>query len=608
MTKALTRYLLLAASALILAACSTAPVQQGSTEEQPQAPEDQAEAAQYTENTPALLEAADYLAQKQLIPASSILSEINPGKLVPDDLARYAMLQARMRYQQGDAIAALAGIEQALWAGPGMTASLLREMQLWQIQLMAITAGPLLAAEQASSLLSGEPNVSQQQQLGELIWSALQRSSVPDLQAAYQGSTHDATWQAWLELALAASQVMSSPESQALALESWREQHPEHPAATRLPGGLDTLAELAGKQPRQVAIILPLSGSLATAGNAVLDGFLAAYYEALQMGWPSMQLQVIDSTSWSDINAAYSEAVAGGADVVIGPLTKERLGRWLGLGTQVPLLTLNRFEIPPLDHSDIYQFGLAPEDEARQLAQLAFDAGARRALLIRPDGAWGQSMASELVEHWLHLDGEIQADAVYSSREDYSSSLKTALRLDESEERARNIRQVMAGPVEFTPRRRGDIDSIFLLSGKPDEARSIKPLLAFHYAGDLPVYSSSHIFSGNFDPQRDRDLNGIQLIEIPWLVSAENPLRESVRSAGGIDTLAAMYALGADAFMLHWRLPQLANNPNARVRGQTGLLSMDEQGRLHRRLTPAQMRSGRPIALRDTDSATHEQR
>lgn len=600
MTRVLSQYLLIALGALILAACSGTQTQQSGGTDQSLTPQEQLEEAQVTEFTPQLLHTAELLEQNQLIPAASILSELDPGKLVPDDQARYGLLRARLHYQQGDDIAALASIEQALTATPGMAGSMLWELQLWQIQLMGVTANLLAGAEQADRLLLTEGDELRREHLRGLIWDALQRSPLQELQSGYQFAANP-QWQGWLELALAASQVMRSPENQAAAVESWANSHPHHPAATLLPGGLASLAELAAAQPRQLAIILPLSGSLATAGNAVLDGFLAAYYSSLEQGWPEIQLRVMDSTAWSDFNAAYSEAVSGGAELVIGPLTKSRLAQWHGVGATVPLLALNRFEIPPLDSSATFQFGLAPEDEARQLAQLAFEQGGRRALLIHSDAAWGWSMAKTLEERWLELDGQIQADAVYSSREDYSARLKAALMLSDSEERARDIRQAMGTKVEFNPRRRQDIDSIFLLSGKPEEARSIKPLLAFHYAGDLPVYSSSHIFSGHRDPQRDRDLNGIRLVEIPWLVDTDNPLRASVQSAGGVDTLAAMYALGADAFMLHWRLPQLAQDPHSRVRGQTGLLSMDQEGRLRRELTPARMRSGLPVALSSTD-------
>ena len=58
-----------------------------------------------------------------------------------------------------------------------------------------------------------------------------------------------------------------------------------------------------------------------------------------------------------------------------------------------------------------------------------------------------------------------------------------------------------------------------------------------------------------------------------------------------------MHALGADAFLLHWRLQQLAASPDNSIRGHTGVLSMDEQGRIHRQLVSAQFINGVPVPL-----------
>ena len=67
-----------------------------------------------------------------------------------------------------------------------------------------------------------------------------------------------------------------------------------------------------------------------------------------------------------------------------------------------------------------------------------------------------------------------------------------------------DIRSIFGSDTEFTPRRRQDADVVFLFSQNDSEARSIKPLLAFHYAGDLPVFALSNIYNGTPD-ERNRD-------------------------------------------------------------------------------------------------------
>jgi outer membrane PBP1 activator LpoA protein len=205
-------------------------------------------------------------------------------------------------------------------------------------------------------------------------------------------------------------------------------------------------------------------------------------------------------------------------------------------------------------------------------------------------------MVSNFELAWLEQQGSIGAKAVYSDPSDYSSSIQAALKLGDSEQRGRQVRRFMDNRVEFSPRRREDVDSVFLFAGNPQEARSLKPLLAFHYAGDLPVYATSYVSSGNPDPQRDRDLNDIRLLEMPWSLKPNNLLRTKLEQLEYNDELTAMYALGADAFLLHWRLPQLRKSSNYSIRGNTGLLSMDAEGRVHRQLRPASIVSGIPVA------------
>jgi outer membrane PBP1 activator LpoA protein len=154
----------------------------------------------------------------------------------------------------------------------------------------------------------------------------------------------------------------------------------------------------------------------------------------------------------------------------------------------------------------------------------------------------------------------------------------------------------MGTAVEFSPRRRRDVDTIFLLSDNPADARSIKPLIAFHYAGDLPVYATSEIFSGRIDPRRDQDLNDIRLLATPWALAPPGDLPSAVIAAGGDPLLANWHALGADAFLMHWRLEQLGSQGSL-FRGYSGLLGMDAERRFHRELIPALMRAGVPEAM-----------
>lgn len=547
-----------------------------------------------TEYTELLEQAGALLQQRQLLPAASILRDIDASKLTAAQRATVLLLDTELLYLQGESETALQQLQQAFPELGSITPDQRWQLQQWRLRLLLGHSGALPAARQAQQLLETTSTEEHHRQLIQFIWTNLNRASIKALEAQLK-NTAASNWRGWLELALLAANVTESPDVQVAELEMWREHYTDHPAQQALPGGLELLPQLQLQAPQHIALILPLSGPLEPLGRAVLDGFLAAQFESHHKGWPAIALTVIDSTGFADVDSSYNAAVTTGAQLIIGPLQREQLNQWQPQQPlPVPLLTLNWFDSR---FSGGWQMALSPVDEARQLARLAFDGGARHALLIRPQGSWGDEASAALLEQWQELEGSVQAVAMFSGQADYSSSLKAALNLAQSQQRATRIRQLMAEPLEFSPRRRRDLDVIFLLASQPQDARSLKPLLAFHYAADLPVFSTSHIFSGRTDPQVDRDLNGIRLVEIPWIVTPDADLSTPVYNNGADATLAGMHALGADAFMVNWRLQQLAADPGNVYRGQTGLLHMDQQGRLHRELVPTVMRGGLPKIL-----------
>ncbi len=584
------------ALALLLAACASQPGADISLPAEsvmpiPEAPPELTErtAGEYTES---LRGARRYLEERELIPAAFVLAEIDSAQLHAVELADFRELNIRLNYMQGKLNRATQLTGEALTDSSKLDTETLWNLQQWQLRLLKDSGSNLQRARYAASILPQYPASARQRQLIAEVWRDLQSTALEQLQLARKQS-RDRTWRAWLDLALLHNGLPMEPSIQHADWQRWRAAHPRHPAAIDPPGGHNLLPT---QIPFTVALVLPMSGPLAQASQAIVDGYLLAMMKARQLGWPAQSLLFFDVTSFADVNEAYLAAEAAGAEAIVGPLTRESLGRWRAdSSTPIPKLALNWMQQQQQTDGHMYQMALAPEDEARQLAQLAYGDGARRALIIQPASAFGDDMANNFEQAWLEQQGSISAKAIYSDPGDYSSSIQGALKLADSEQRARQIRRLMDNRMEFSPRRREDIDSVFLFTGNPQEARSLKPLLAFHYAGDLPVYSTSHVFSGNPDPQQDRDLNGIQLLEMPWSLEPDNSLRAELEQLEYSGKLSVMYALGADAFLLHWRLPQLRYSSNYSVRGYTGLLSMDAEGRIHRQLRPASIVSGIPI-------------
>ncbi|WP_157976733.1 penicillin-binding protein activator [Parahaliea mediterranea] len=594
---------LLLASALLLQACAQAPEQDG-----PPAPPEQAIVAPETSQpeqaadrtlpdsayADAFARAEAQLARQDWMQAEESLATLR-GPLNTNDDAYLHYLQARIAWQHGRPQQASAILKD--YPAPGTALALSDKIVNFQRQLKAAAGDHLGSARLGSQLLSADPQQRGAAALGASIWRDLEQVPAQQLAAARRDRADDDPadddWAAWLALAeLTAS--AASPAALESDLRAWREEHPHHPAAAPLPGGLGALLDQPIRA-QTVALLLPLSGRLAPAARAVQDGYLAAHYRAAAGDPPQQELLVLDTNAYPDATSAYQDAVRQGATMIVGPLSKEAVTELGGLAERpVPVLALNRSDAPlPPGPTALVQLSLSPEDEVDTLARQAWNGGARRALVVRPAGEWGDKLNGALQQQWQALGGEIVGAVTYASAEAYSDTIKQAFQLDASEARAREVRAMLATNIETTARRRQDIDAIFLLSGSPAEARAIKPLLAFHYAGDLPVYAPSAIYSG-IPGRGDSDLNGIVLAELPWLLGADPELRVAIAAGDtGSDSYTRLNALGADAFLLQSRFAQLQAGAAALLRGSTGLLTMDPQLRIRREPWAATFDDGR---------------
>lgn len=484
-----------------------------------------------------------------------------------------ALVRARGAYLRGD----LAAFRDALAAAPRQPIS--RELALRLLSLERLQArqrGDHLAsarlAIRARALWPAETDAARG--LEHDIWRDLQR--LDDSAAASARATADPALRGWLD--------WREVTRGRLAAATWQSRHGDHPARRMpVPG--------AAEPPQQVALLLPLSGRLATAGSAVRDGFLAAHYATAPGARPGVSF--VDTTRFPDAAAAYRRAVAGGAELVLGPLSKEAVAEVLRQpALPVPLLTLNRVDASGPAAAQVLQFSLAPEDEARLLARRALGAGYRRALLLRPAGSWGDRMAQALSTTWTNGGGVIAASGTYASREGHSDTIERALALDESRARGQALRQLVDRDLVLAGRRRQDLDVVFMLAPDSETARSLKPLLAYHYAGELPAYASSAANSAEITAA-DRDLAGLRLLELPWFLGATPELRAALAAGDlpGAD-LSRLQALGADAQLLTRHYGALAPRSAVILQGATGTLAVDAEGVIRRELPLAIFASG----------------
>ncbi len=406
----------------------------------------------------------------------------------------------------------------------------------------------------------------------------------------------------WIALA----HIASGPPRHAVAVESelavWRSAFPDHPAHP------DLIARLIEERravpaPSSIAVLLPMRGPVAGSAAAVRDGILAALYAdpALGTGADATPVTLRFYDSSDDALAAYGAAVTDGAEVVVGPLRKEAVAQLAAASLPVPVLALNRLGAPSQPNTALRQFALAPEDEASEVADRAWYDGHRRVVILTPTTDFGQRVAGAFRMRWETHGGLVLEERGYDPGEnDFTQPITTLLGLSASEARYRALRGLLRQPLEFEPRRRRDVDAVFL-AALPTLARQLKPQLAFHHAADVPVYATSHAFAPDASAEANRDLNGLRFCDMPWVLGASD-----ADLAGGLPRATGpggrLFALGADAFHLLAYLARLQHDPDARLDGQTGLLWLDSSGVVHRRMLCAEIADGQPRLLGYTPS------
>lgn len=398
----------------------------------------------------------------------------------------------------------------------------------------------------------------------------------------------------WMELARVVKLQLAQPNELASTLATWRARFPEHPALQAYLSGLLEQQGLSSSD--HIAILLPRGGHYANVASAVRDGFMAAWYQQPPTHRP--QLRFYDSSKLEDILHTYQQAVLQGAQRVVGPLDKDAVNMLLQMESlPTPVLALNQIEDANLYQPNLYQFGLLPEDEAEQVAERAWLEGHQKALILTPSGNWGERIGERFRQRWEMLGGKVLEYQRYNAQEnDYSMPIRLLLNINESKARIGELKEQLARPFEAEPRRRQDADFIFL-AARPKQGRQLGPQLKFHHAGDLPIYATSHIYSGIEDNERDRDLGHISFVDTPWLLEDEqqNALSRSrlQRLMPGVrGPYARLYAMGIDSYNLLANLEPLKEQPGRTFSGKSGTLYLDTHNRLHRLLAWADMQQG----------------
>lgn len=342
-----------------------------------------------------------------------------------------------------------------------------------------------------------------------------------------------------------------------------------------------------------VALLLPLSGPYAATAEAVRDGFLARHFGAAQQGAEVRVYDVGDSPDW--LVSAYQRALNDGAGFIVGPLKKESVAQLAAMNPPVPVVGLNYVDAGVYLPFNFYQLGLAPEDEARAVADDAGSKNLRRVVALVPEGDWGTRVLAALEMRLQQWGGRVVDSARYRQGvSDQSQAISRLMGVAVSEERHRALTSVLGARTEFEARRRGDVDFVFL-AARGQDARVLLPQFRFYRASGLPHYATSLVYDG----RPDAELAGLRFCDMPFMVDAQGPWMQERTMAARLPadaTYPRLYALGRDAHDVAMSLQRGSLRVGDAFNGATGRLEWTGSSVLGRRLECVELRADRLVS------------
>lgn len=348
----------------------------------------------------------------------------------------------------------------------------------------------------------------------------------------------------------------------------------QQPVGTLLPGA-DASVREGYKVPQQIALLLPGDGNFAAASESVREGFFAAYIDAGRNHAPRPSVRVYNSHGTADGAAkGYQQAVTDGAQLVVGPLTRGEVAAVFSQKSLlVPLLALNHPDDKQLPGNDISEFGLLPETEGAQAADHIAEAGLKHAYVLVSGDDFAQRAAGSFKAEFAARGGTLVNMTTLTT---FTSAL--------------------AG-ISFDG---AASDAAIFISMRPSQARLLIPQLAVANV-HLPVFATSHIYEGTDNAATNRDLEGVEFSDAPWLFNAQpglpnhDDIATQLPAAQG--SAARLFAFGMDAWNLVPYLDWLRAHPGSYLPGASGQLTADQFGRVRRVLIWAKFQDGlaRPI-------------
>jgi len=581
-----------------------------------------------------LLQAADlYLQNQQPVLAQQVLYEVKEDGISGVNQSYYSLLVTKAYAGMPDASA-----EELLAMLDGVTGKGETAFQKAELQTQLFTQQGNLAAAANSVLKTNLTDDEKVQQVWQWITS-IPASSLDSVGSAYPDLSPFITLRELTE------ENASSPEKLAKSLQQFKQVYRGHVLENALPENVIEATELTDAGANDIAVLLPLSGRLARTGQVVKNGIMAAYYTDVEKRQDEHLLPRLRFIDTNEVDTQHLLSEIGDTKFIIGPLLKDTVERLIpSLPLGVNVLALNRPDELPDNASakgvttgssnpaiaddalasgtglagddtqnelhslglptSLNYYGLAPEDEAKQLAEFIFNKGYRAPIVIAAQSSLYQRMDDTFKKHWRILNNQEnkQRANITSVSFNDSNSLREgitqALDVAQSNERINQIEYMTNDEVYNMPRSRRDIDAIVAFAS-PQDTELLNPIIEASlnpYDGkQVPVYATSRSMDYDSGKNQWRDLQNVHFIDMPWLMPSHSwqPLQQEVEQAWqNQNTMQKrLFAFGYDAYQLLPQLGMLNTLKYLSHEGLTGTLSLNQQGEVIRKQPQAIIRN-----------------
>mgnify|MGYP000383285975 FL=1 len=423
----------------------------------------------------------------------------------------------------------------------------------------------------------------------QLIWNKLEK--LTQWQLAQLISLNPPFIKGWVKLLNFSHKFGDNIEQFSRYLSVWQQQHSTHPA-------IEIIEQLklnnaVKVDPKNIAILLPLSGSQLKAGLAAQQGILAAYNNA-----PESHLNFID-TNKVDWSSLAEHLTTLNIDHIIGPLLKPNVELFLDASAehqalQIPTLLLNVPSSKQILSNNQAALSMRPEDEAVQAATTLSQHNYHQPIILSHQDRVSKRIAIAFRQQWLKSTGN-EVDIVYFNQgKEMQASLKQSLDVTASQTRIKQLNSRLKHNIKSEPRNRRDIDMIYLV-GSAAQTRLIKPYIDVNispFADIIPVYASSRSHSNFSDKNHTsstNDLKGLIFTQIPWLLESKQRNKQLNALSNKLwpkrtDSLSKIFAMGFDSFNLLGKLSLMKQASYIRHFGQTGVLKLNNSNIITRSL------------------------